>query len=321
VGPLCLVFSFLAAGHDNGESSLSYRLGAALGGTFFWPLVVGGLFAIGKRFRNARSQAFILLAVWSLSALGVFSRVARAAAAADAPPPASAADRRSDAQVLGEMRAKIADLKRQIALSKDTAENLRLQAEARKIMEDTLPKLSSNGRATMLVSIKIIDPIMAEGQAATTQMAEFFDSPDFDFATARSREDLKTRLTRVAKIAAVNAALLQRVTAFDAEAERVLEEEKVDAGTKQEIMAGVREAMGKQLKQLQALSAVQEKLFARYSDALKMLHDEWGKWKSEDETVVWQDSPLLERFQRITSEFDALVDEQNAIQEKLMLGN
>jgi uncharacterized protein len=53
------------------------KVGLVLGHTFIWPAIVIALFSIGRRFRNARSRAFILLGLWTLVSVGAVERLAR----------------------------------------------------------------------------------------------------------------------------------------------------------------------------------------------------------------------------------------------------
>lgn len=48
----------------------AYRTGALLGATVIWPLIIIGLFSIGRKFRTTRSRVIIMTVVWLLFCLG-----------------------------------------------------------------------------------------------------------------------------------------------------------------------------------------------------------------------------------------------------------
>lgn len=63
VGALQLILVFRVSARS---PDLASRLGFIIGTTAFWPLIFVGLFSIGRRFRNPRSHAIILITVWSI---------------------------------------------------------------------------------------------------------------------------------------------------------------------------------------------------------------------------------------------------------------
>ncbi len=70
---------------------VGYKIGAVLGGTVFWPAVIGLLFAIGRRFRNLNSQSAIFLVVWLLASLGHLGNIATSGTHVSKPAPAATA--------------------------------------------------------------------------------------------------------------------------------------------------------------------------------------------------------------------------------------
>ena len=46
---------------------VSAQIGFVIGASAIWPLIVVGLFSIGKRFRDPRSRMIIILSVWGFS--------------------------------------------------------------------------------------------------------------------------------------------------------------------------------------------------------------------------------------------------------------
>lgn len=65
------------------------RLGMVVGQLVVWPLIIVGLFSIGKRFRTTRTRTTILLVIWGLGILGSLGNIAndRARRRFSTPPP------------------------------------------------------------------------------------------------------------------------------------------------------------------------------------------------------------------------------------------
>ncbi len=198
------------------------------------PLLVIALFSIGRRFRNARSQTAILLVVWLLGIVGNLSNLAKLSGE-------SRAKQQESAQAIAEMERQIRDLQRQAATS-SMEERIRLAQQARQTMEDTLPKLTSQDRAGLLVSLKIVNPIIEDGSAFAQELVAFQQSPEWDFSTATSQEEIRTRIARIDKLAATCIALHQRITTIETDATRLLKEEPLDPQMKAGLLDGIRES-------------------------------------------------------------------------------
>jgi membrane protease YdiL (CAAX protease family) len=67
--------SFIVGGYNRAYPDVAYRIGAMMGGLCVWPLVVIGLFSIGRRFRTPRNRAIILLVVWGISIMGQLTNI------------------------------------------------------------------------------------------------------------------------------------------------------------------------------------------------------------------------------------------------------
>ena len=77
VGLLQLFLGFRVpyAGPLAGDAA--FRIGTVIGGTAFWPLVVIGLFSIGRRFRNGPARAKLLLFAWCFCIVGHLGNIGK----------------------------------------------------------------------------------------------------------------------------------------------------------------------------------------------------------------------------------------------------
>ena len=77
LGVVLLVLSLRLPLRGSTPEDIGYRIGTIIGTMAVWPLIVIGLFSIGKRWRTARVRLWILLVVWGLSVLGTIGRLNR----------------------------------------------------------------------------------------------------------------------------------------------------------------------------------------------------------------------------------------------------
>ncbi len=75
-GLLQLVLAIATPPLSVGPGAGAQKLGLVLGATVVWPLIVIGVFSIGRRFRTSRARGIILLIVWGLFSLSHASRFA-----------------------------------------------------------------------------------------------------------------------------------------------------------------------------------------------------------------------------------------------------
>lgn len=77
-GVLQLLLAIAAPPVFSGPGAEAQHLGAIMGATVIWPLIIIGLFSIGRRFRTARARTIILLIIWGLFCLSHAQRFAAA---------------------------------------------------------------------------------------------------------------------------------------------------------------------------------------------------------------------------------------------------
>ncbi|HUR59540.1 MAG TPA: hypothetical protein VM029_17615, partial [Opitutaceae bacterium] len=77
VGLLQLFLGFKVPYAGPLERETGYRIGTVIGGTVFWPLLVIGLFSIGRRFRNGPARARILVFTWCFCMLGHLGNIGK----------------------------------------------------------------------------------------------------------------------------------------------------------------------------------------------------------------------------------------------------
>jgi membrane protease YdiL (CAAX protease family) len=86
VGLLAFYLDVKASGIGKGAYDLPFRVGSVIGAMVVWPLIIVGLFSIGRQFRNDRARAIILLVMWSLVGLGSLGNISKARQDAKAAP-------------------------------------------------------------------------------------------------------------------------------------------------------------------------------------------------------------------------------------------
>ncbi|MGD1030656.1 MAG: type II CAAX endopeptidase family protein [Opitutaceae bacterium] len=74
-GVLQFILTLIAPAKQSVKDGIGSRIGAVIAGSALLPLIVIGLFSIGRRFRTSRSRAIILLSVWCVVALSELNQI------------------------------------------------------------------------------------------------------------------------------------------------------------------------------------------------------------------------------------------------------
>jgi|GEM_PF-6196921 len=311
VGLIALALGIVVSGLGPRGADPAYRLGHVIGGMVVFPLVIIALFSIGRRFRNSRSQTIILLVVWLLGSIGHLSNIAKLAGG-------SGPSQRESAQAFVDMERKIRDLQRQAATA-SISERMQLARQSRQAMEDALPKLAPKDRAGLLVAIRLVNPIIEDGGAFAQELSAFQESPEWNFSTAASQEDIRGRISRIDRLAATSIALHQRMTTLETDATRLLKDEPLDPQMKAGMLKGIKDSADRKFAMLATIQRTQQRSFEKYKEALQLLHAQWGHWQGKDGVVIWDTQANLDEFNKIVTAMQALDGEITALQKRFYL--
>lgn len=216
-----------------------------------------------------------------------------------------------DKAVIDEMTVRSKELQRRIIATGDPLEKSRLQKSLVQLMEDTLPQLSENGRLPLLVGIRVMQPFQQASAAYTEMTTAFFDSAEGDFTTIKQRAEIAVRLATIDRLQAANLGLIRMLEGAEAEAAKVIKEQKVTPEVAQDFLAGFRKGRSRTSGAALAIRNLDTKVYTQLSAALTFLDANWGKWSAVTEDgFTWQDPALEREFAAIISEIERLAELQ-----------
>lgn len=223
-----------------------------------------------------------------------------------------------DEALIQAMNSRLKEIQAKMVQTSDMNERAQLVKQLGQTLEDTLPKLTPQGRAVLEVGIKVLQPIQQEGAGYTKMVADFIASDSCRFTTIKSRAEIKPRLDEIARLAAANQSVINRYTSMTADATRLLDEAKLSDAAKRDFLAGIDESMGRQAGAVVAIRNLDRKLYEQWTAALHLLDARWGAWSvTADQRLQFTDQEAQKKFNDILAEIKTLSERQQHAQEVL----
>lgn len=224
----------------------------------------------------------------------------------------------TDEQIIAEMTAKSKAIQRELLSTSDSQEQIRLQRSLITLIEDTLPKLTPTMRALMSVGVKIVSPLVNDAGAYTKSAAEFFESDRAIPGTASSLEEIAARLAVLKGLKSSNEGIISRISSLDADAERLLLENKIGSAERAGFMEGFRQSTSAKFGAVRAIRNLEARFYDQYILFYELQQKEWGHWEARaDHTISWENEEVSAAAQKILDEIQVIGQRQLNAQEVL----
>lgn len=284
----------------------NYQVGYLIGAMVFFPGTIMALFAISRKFRNIRSQATILLVMWSLSLLTGISRFS------------VESDKASDRRVITDAQSRIAELKQQLLETEDPREVARVQTEMSDLLKGMSDQLSPSEGQPMDVMNEFLQPLFQMLQDYTIKIAEYSESPLADNATIQSREDIQERLAILEGLAGEVEAVIQFYENVEDNLKDRLETSGLSRADVDSTMEGFNSGFRDKRTLVLKNQELELQMLQNMQSSLRYLDDHWDDWEVDDEGALNFSNGTYEGFIALSSEFEALAQEQGEVQQELL---
>lgn len=224
----------------------------------------------------------------------------------------------NDDAVIREFTTRVKEIQKRALATDDLDERAKAQREVKQLFDDMLPKLSPEARPMMLVSIKVVTPLMERSGAYLAEASKFFSSGGDAATGIASREQIAGRIEKIAHLRKMNTELLATMNRLDADVAAVLDEAKVTGANRTAFLTGFNESMGRTIGPMRAIRTLDTEILTRLVAMFQLLDKYWGKWSANaDGTVQWQDETAEKEFTKLKEEIEALADRQAAAEQQL----
>lgn len=221
--------------------------------------------------------------------------------------PARAADASNDDSLIAEMKGRMAAIQRQMLATDDMAERLRLQKEARKLLDETLARVSDGNRPLLEISLNIVGGLFDATGDYLRNASAFFQGPDADFSQLKDRGDIQNRINKLTSLIRTNEELIARINRMEADIEATLDRAKVSAAQKSAFMAGYQKGAGRKIGPQLAIRTLDRKIYEQWIALYHLLDEEWSHWKVDaDGRLTLSSASASQKCDDIVAEIDRL---------------
>lgn len=216
-----------------------------------------------------------------------------------------------DNKAMAEMQQKLTTLRARMAAVETPLEQERLQKEAVKIVEETLPKLSPQSRALLQVGLKIMQPLQETSSRYLQLVDESMDSALGDFAEIKSRQTIQERIDKIKLLNTANQGILDRINRLESDVLTLLVESGVPEAARQGFVEGFMKASAQKIGPMKAIRSVESQLYAHFTTALRYLDTHWGRWSANEALeIAWKDASLEDNFLKIMKDIETAAGRQ-----------
>jgi hypothetical protein len=131
-----------------------------------------------------------------------------------------------------------------------------------------------------------------------------------------SREAIAARVALVKKFGAANDNLSRVLEGLEARVRVELEQEGVPVRDREKFVSGFIKASNMDLNR--TIRQCDRELTDNLLKMLALLDREWGTWKMEGETVIFNRPPVIQEFNGLTAELNDIAERQSAAQQEML---
>lgn len=222
-----------------------------------------------------------------------------------------------DEKVMKSFEKELRALQQAFFASDDLEKRIEVQKQMQQLFTTTLTQLSDETRPVMEVSVKVVLPLQQQAAEFMDLAAKFSSSGQGDPATIKERGDIAPRIATLEELERRNAALLAEISTMNERLSRALDAGKVTGKQRAGFLAGFNETTGRSLGPMKAIRTLDGQIFAEMKRLYRLLDEQWGKWKYEDEDFVWQDSEAEKACLEIRTSLGTLLERESAAEAEL----